>query len=311
MANTLTLTSSVNYAQSFGGFRPLAIGNNLEPVLTAGNLVLQTIISPPFSWNWNRDRVTFPTVLGTQDYKQPAATFGFIEKAAYSIPSATITNTVATGGVATYTAANTFKAGDLVTVTGTTNGSGGFNISGQPIISATAAQFTLNLNLTALTAADTGIATVGTTSEISEMRNILGSGNELGSPVRISPQMDDNAGNITFRLQPAPNRVYSAEVIFQKRIPQLMNSLSSTWAPIPDHYSYLYQPGFLALMMTFYNDPRAETFNRKFVATILGAAEGLEEEQRNIFQAAWLSSVTEMQVSGIKAQQGRQGLGAE
>lgn len=309
MANTITLTSSVNYAQSFGGFRPLAIGNNNEPVLTAGNLVLQTILA--FSWNWNRDRVTFPTTPGIQDYKQPASTFGYIEKAAYSIPAATITNTIANGTVATYTAANTFQVGDLVTVSGTTNGSGGFNISAQPIASATASQFTVNINLSATTAADTGTATVGTTSEISNMRNVLGTGNELGTPTFLAPQVDDNAGNITFRMLPIPNRIYNVEIIYQKRIPQLMNALTSTWAPIPDHYSYLYQPGFLALMMTFWNDPRAEIFNRKFVATVLGAVEGLEEEQKNIFQAAWLSSVTEMQVSGIKAQQGRQGLGAE
>lgn len=311
MSNTLTLQSSINYAQTFGGFRSLNIGVANEPAITAANLVLQTIISPPFCWNWNRSKVNFNTAAGTQDYAQSTATFGFIEKAAYKIPAATITNTVAAGGVATYTAANNFQIGDLVTATGTTNGSGGFNISNQPVASASATQFTVLVNLTATTAADTGIATVGTTSEISEMRNILGTGNELGSPARIAPQIDDNAGNITFRLQPTPDRLYNIETIFQKRIPQLMNALTSTWAPIPDHYSYIYQPGFLALMMAYWSDPRWEQYNRKFVATLLGAAEGLDEDQKNIFQAAWLSSVTEMQVSGIKAQQGRQGMGAE
>lgn len=311
MSTTQTLQSSVNYAQSFGGFRPLAIGNNLEPVITAGNLVLQTIISPPFSWNWNRDKVSFPTVAGTQDYPRPVSTFGFIEKASYKIPAATITNTVAAGGTATYTATNNFQAGDLVTITGTTNGSGVFNITSQTIATATSSQFTVQVSFAQATAADTGTATVGTTSEISNMRNILGTGTELGAPNYLAPQIDDNAGNITFRLLPISDRVYTVETIFQKRVPALMNALSSTWAPIPDHYSYIYQPGFLSLMMAYWNDPRWESFNRKFVATLLGAAEGLDEEQRNIFQAAWLSSVTEMQVSGIKAQQGRQGMGSE
>lgn len=311
MSNTLTLQSSVNWAQAYGGFRPLAIGVNNEPVISSGNLVLQTILAPPFCWNWNRGKVNFTTTAGTQDYVQAAATFGVIEKAAYSIPSATITNTVAAGGVATITATNTFRTGDLVSIVNSTNGTGAFNVTNQPITSATSTQFTFNLNAVAGTAADTGTAIVGTTSEISEMRNILGTGNELGQPNRISPQIDDNSGNITFRLQPCPQRVYNVEVIYQKRIPALMNALTSTWAPIPDHYSYIYQPGFLALMMAYWNDPRWESFNRKFVGALLGAAEGLDEDQKNVFQAAWLSSVTEMQISGIKAQQGRQGIGAE
>src|SRR6267154_2469075 len=228
MATTLTLQSAIDFSQAYGGFRGLAIGTGNQPALTAGNILLTTILSPPFSWNYNRGSVSITTIAGTQDYATASATFGFVEKASYKIPSATITNTALTSGVATYTAANKFQAGDLVTVTGSANGAGIYNVTNQPIFSANATTFTVNINnINVATGADTGTAVVGTTTEISENSTILGSGSELGSPSKIAAQIDDNAGNITFRLLPIPDRVYTVEVIFQKRIPALMANLSS------------------------------------------------------------------------------------
>jgi hypothetical protein len=304
LATTITVAGSIGWSQAFVGFKGLAIGVGSEPAISTANIILQTIIGPPFSWNWNRASVTFTTTAGTQDYVQATTGFGFIEKGSYKIPAATITNTAATGGVATYTSANTFKAGDLVTVTGTTNGSGVFNITNQTVATATSSQFTVNLNASVVSAGDTGTATVGTTTEISEVFNILGTGNELGSPTKLAPQKDDNAGNITYRLLPIPDRTYTVEVIYQQRPTSLINNVSNTWAPIPDHYSYIYQWGFLALIYAYNNDSRWAQASQKFVAGLLGAAEGLEEEEKNIFQNAWLNTITEQQVTSAKAQQG-------
>jgi len=305
VANTITLANSIAWAQAYNGFRSFTIGVGSEPAISSANIILQNLISPPFSWNWNRSKATFTTVVGQQDYTQGVNLFGFIEKASFAIPQATITNTALSAGVATYTANNFFQVGDLVTVVGTTNGSGVFNGKNLQIATASSTQFTvLNSGSTAGSAADTGVATVGTTTELSETETILGTGSEPGQPVRISAQVDDNAGNITFRLQPAPDRIYSVEVIFQKRIPQLINSTASTWAPIPDHYSYIYQWGFLALMYAYNSDPRWAQANQKFVSNLLGAAEGLSEDQKNIFQSAWLNSITEQQFRGLEAQQG-------
>jgi hypothetical protein len=307
MANTITIAQSMNWAQSFVGFKSLAIGASSEPAITSANILIQTILSPPFCWNWNRSSVTLTTTAGTQDYSTAASSFGFIEKASYKIPAAPITNTALTSGVATITAANNFQAGDLVTITGTTNGSGVFNVSNATVKSATASSFTFLLNSTNVASAgDTGTATVGTTTEVSEVLNILGTGSEVGSPAKIAPQVDDNAGNITFRLLPVPDRVYTVEVVFQKRIPSLVTSTSNTWAPIPDHYSFVYQWGFLALMLAYNYDARWVSANRKFVAELLGVAEGLTEQQKNIFQNAWLNTITEQQVKSLEAPQGVQ-----
>jgi hypothetical protein len=315
VANTLTLQNSINWSQTFGGWRGLALGVQNEPAITCANIILQTMLGAPFCWNWNRSSVQFLTTIGIQDYVTVAASFGFIEKASYVLASR-ITNTALTANVATYTSANSFAVGTNVTITGTTNGAGVFNIINQPIVSATSTQFTIAItNSNIGSASDTGTAVLnssgvtGSLTEISNVINVLGSGNELGTPAYIAPQVDDNAGNITFRILAIPDQVYQITIVYQKRIPALMNSLGSTWAPIPDHYSFIYQYGFLALIAAYFSDNRYGFFSQKFVAGLLGAAEGLSEDQKNVFSRAWYNSVTEQQFTNLRTEQGVQGLG--
>lgn len=309
MATTIKISDSINWSMSFGGWKKLNIGTANEPAITSANLILQTIIGPPFTWNWNRANASFLTTVGVQDYVQTLATFGFIEKASY-IPAATITNTALTSNIATYTAVNDFLAGDKVTVTGSTNGAGVFNVTNATIVSASAASFTVAIvSGNVGTASDTGTAISGTYGEVPNITNILGTGNELGPPSFLSPQVDSNNGDITFRILPLPDRIYQVNVVFQKKIPRVLNSTNQTWAPIPDQYSYIYNPGFLALAMAYWNDARWSTFNAKFIGALLGAAEGLSEVHKNLFMTNWLASITEQQNAGIKTQQGSQARG--
>jgi hypothetical protein len=77
-----------------------------------------------------------------------------------ALSTATITNTVLTGGVATYTAANTFAEGQNVSVSGTTNGGGVFNTTGN-VINPTGTTFQLAIDeANVASAADTGTASV-------------------------------------------------------------------------------------------------------------------------------------------------------
>ncbi|HVO91793.1 MAG TPA: hypothetical protein VMT22_03080 [Terriglobales bacterium] len=114
---------------------------------------------------------------------------------------------------------------------------------------------------------------------------------------------DDNAGNITFRVAPAPDANYPAFVTYQKK-PVLMTSLASLWAPIPDEYAYLYNWGFLALACMVISDPRFPIFNQKFMSHLLGAQEGLDEMQKNIFLGNWLDVVKALERAQQKTQQG-------
>jgi hypothetical protein len=56
--------------------------------------------------------------------------------------------------------------------------------------------------------------------------------------------------------------------------------------------------------MAYNNDNRWVECAQKFVAGLLGAAEGLTEDQKNIFQHGWLNMITEQQARGMGVQQG-------
>lgn len=238
MASTVELQATINWASSFVDFTSLNIGSggsSNEPAITNANIILQTILGPPFKWNWNRATVSITTAAGTQDYATSAATFGFLEGA-----SATIS---------------------------------------------------------------------GSSFALKEIKQDLTVGTESGRPQSIAPQIDDNAGNITFRFLPVPDAIYTVVPYFQKRIPGLFTSLSGTWAPIPDQFQYLYSYGFLALAMAYDDDARFPVFNQKFIAHLLGAQQGLSETERNMFLDTWNLITRQEQLSGLKAQQGRQALG--
>lgn len=310
MANTLTISNTMNWCTAFSLGRVLTPFTGNEPALTSANMLLQTILSPPFSWNWNRNNLTFQTSANIQDYvisTTASATFGWIEKAAW-IPSASITNVALTSNVASITANNSFKVGDLVTISGLTTTA--LNVTNVAITTANSTGFNFALtNSNIPSAGDTGTAIAGKYSEISQIQNVLANGTETGSPNSIAPQNDDNAGNITFRLLPTPKSSYQINIIFQKRIPALVTATSNTWAPIPDHYAYIYDWGFLALMMAYNQDPRWAQANQKFVAGLLGIAEGLSEDQKSAFQNAWLNVLTQVNTTQMKSQQGVQSRG--
>lgn len=306
MASTITITNSLNWVQAYALGRSLSAFTASEPAITCANIILQTCIAAPFTWNWNRSSVTFLTTAATQDYIVSAATFGIIEKAGF-VPAASITNVVGSGTVATITANNAFNIGDFVNITGLTHTA--FNVVNAVITAATPTTFSFASVTVQTTVADAGVATSGKVSEITNMMNVLGPGSEPGSPNSLAAQIDDNTGNITFRILPVPDATYQITVVYQKRIPALISSLSTTWAPIPDHYAYIYQWGFLALLAAYSQDPRWSSFNQKFVGMLLGAAEGLDQDQKNIFQKAWLNSITEQQIVGMQASQGVQARG--
>lgn len=70
-----------------------------------------------------------------------------------------ITNTALTSNVATYTADNTFVIGQIVTVTGTANGGGVYNVTRQPVVTATPTTFTIAIiHGNVVSGADTGTA---------------------------------------------------------------------------------------------------------------------------------------------------------
>lgn len=77
MPSTITIQNTITWSASYLDQQPLLI-NGQEPALGSANLILQTILGPPFSWPWNRSIIIFSS--STQDSQQPGLDdFGFLE----------------------------------------------------------------------------------------------------------------------------------------------------------------------------------------------------------------------------------------
>ena len=88
MANTLQ--TSINWAACFVGQIPLSAGTGNEPALSCANMILDTILGPPFRWAFNRNTSTLALISGTQDYTAALTDFGFLERATLTPSSGTI-----------------------------------------------------------------------------------------------------------------------------------------------------------------------------------------------------------------------------
>lgn len=295
LLSTVTINDTISWAKQFGFNREQAIGNSLEPALSTANIVAQTILGPPFSWWWNNEDLVFtcnPTLA-----------------------TASLTNVVVAANIATFTANNTFNAGQEV-IFGTITGTASTFLNGQilEVLSASGTQFTARVSVTTYgTAGNTGTITAATTQDYvvpgSEFSHIdwaavqdinstpakwmeltvqdrLSLDSTQGRPAFINAQSQDDSGNVTFRVMPAPNRAYPVALNIMKTAPRII-SLNQTWAPLPDFMQYIYNWGFLTLSWAFADDPRVGWANGKFTSAILARQGGLTDTERNIFLNNW------------------------
>ena len=119
-------------------------------------------------------------------------------------------------------------------------------------------------------------------------------------PARIAAVFDDDQGNITFRLFPAPDKVYAVVVEYQNAA-TLFTSTTNTWTPIPDYLSYIWNTGFDYKAYEYMSDPRQAAAGQLFYTQIAAVAEGLDSTQRNIWLQDKINSVREL----AAVQQGR------
>jgi hypothetical protein len=100
-------------------------------------------------------------------------------------------------------------------------------------------------------------------------------------PQNISAELIGSLG-VTFRLMPVPDKAYPVAITMQQSVP-LITSINATWSPIPDDLGYVYNLGLLAFMYEFANDSRWAPTRQRFIAGLLGAAEGLSATEIDIF----------------------------
>lgn len=138
---------------------------------------------------------------------------------------------------------------------------------------------------------------------ITNLKNILGKSSVQAKPTSAAAMSDPSTTSISFRLLPTPDKIYSVELFYQ-RAATLFTGLTQTWTPIPDHLSFVYNQGFLAFAAMYADDARWQIALQRFLASLIGVSEGLDEVQKNIFLETWLGSSSQSVASQLKAQIG-------
>jgi hypothetical protein len=124
-------------------------------------------------------------------------------------------------------------------------------------------------------------------------------------PVSIAARLDNNAGLITFRLLPVPDKIYTVTVTSQNAAPSFVN-LADTWTPIPDYLSYVYQQGFLAKAYEYFADERFSEAIQLFIKQTIAANAGLTDTQVNLFMAERIDTQRQELNNQQKTQLGNQ-----
>jgi hypothetical protein len=239
ISTTNTLQNTANWLTAFIVQRPTTgvgqVAN--EPFLTSANYAMQTILAPPFRWEWNRrsNKNAITTVIGQADYSVALSDFGWLEKAT------------------------------LINASPAPN---------QP------ANFEL------------------------EVFEILAVDGQQNRPGKIAVLLDDNNGNITFRLFPIPDAVYTINLDYQKA-PILATGLTALWAPIPDKMSFLYERFMMAQLQMMYNQQLGLSNLEIFFRQLVGAAEGLTDMERAIFLEDALRPIRMRQSELLNVEQGK------
>lgn len=81
MASTNKLQRTIAYCSQFVRNAPLVFSGTNDPAFFNADWVRQFILSPPFSWRWNRGVITINLTQGVQDYVVNTPNFGWMERA--------------------------------------------------------------------------------------------------------------------------------------------------------------------------------------------------------------------------------------
>jgi len=139
-----------------------------------------------------------------------------------------------------------------------------------------------------------------------EVAQVMPKDTRQNRPRYIMPILDDNAGNITFRLVPTPDAAYAINLTYQKVWPLATGLGAATWSPIPDRYAFLYERGLLAHMQGMYSAQLYAINIELFWRQLVGAAEGLTETEKAIFLEDKLRQFRTQQAGTMSVPQGRQ-----
>lgn len=101
-------------------------------------------------------------------------------------------------------------------------------------------------------------------------------------PISVAPVYDDGSGHITFRFNSVPDQSYTSWFDYQRRAPTV-TSFAQTFEPVEDDFAFLFQKGMLSEGALLVSDARFTIWRREWIAGLLAAQDGLDEQAKSIF----------------------------
>jgi hypothetical protein len=292
-----TLTSTINFAQPFVQYSPLTAGLGLEPAVSIASMIRNTMLTAPMTWNWNRKEdsslVTKPNV---QDYTVPLTDFGFLEKASLTDGQGN-TNEVKyiynTNALSKTTTASTQRPDHLSVMSYVPGVSVGLRFLGVP---GQAYTVTLTYQLNAPQFGPYVIQSAANANGPNTAYTGIFTPQSLpvGQPVTVvgfgtsaSPSPNDG---VFIVVSCTATQLVLANAAGVSAVPSPQASaVNTSWAPIPDNYSDIYNNLFLSEVLANVEDPRAQIYRQRGVASLLAKQDGLNEMQKNAFSQLWLA----------------------
>jgi hypothetical protein len=264
-----------------------------EPAVSIASMIRNSMMNAPNTWFWNRNEVTFLTVVGQQDYTLATMPdLSFVEKVSLTDDQG-----------------NVYEIKDVYNNSALAVSSFQQRPSAMSVESSSIISTVLNYKLRFLGVPDK-IYTVTVTYQklapqfgpffISSAANASG-GNTVytGTFDTISFPVGDTAivtGFVTHAVNNGSFTVVSVTstsltLANAAGVAETIQAYVSdfSWAPIPDQYSDVYNNLFLAEALAVVDDPRAQLYRQRGIAAFLSKASGLTEMQKNVFVQQWLA----------------------
>ena len=308
-----TLLNSTYYAQPFVQYAPLTAGYGLEPSTSICSMIRNSLLSAPITWYFNRNELTFSTVVGQQDYPTSITSndFSFIEKVALTDDQGNVyelkdsLNNTALAVSSFQQRPSACSAQKVYYTTGQQYVN--FRFLGVPdkIYTVTVTYQKLQPQFGPFAITSAANASGGNTAYTGTFDTYS---LPTGAPVVVTGFTGSMiVNNGTFSVVSC-----TSTTLTLNNSAGVSNSASAfavniSWSPLPDSFSDIYNNLFLSEMLAVNDDVRAQQYRARGVAAFLAKASGLTEMQRNVFLTQWQMRMAQAQSMTQFIQQGNQG----
>ena len=308
-----TLQHSINFAKTYIQYSPLQAGFGQEPAVSIGSMIRNSLLNPPLTWYFNRNEVTFSTVVGQQDYTLATVSdLAFVETVSLTDDEGNIFeikdiyNNKALGVSSFQQRPSAISVSVSSVIANVLNYK--FRFLGVPekIYTVTVTYQKLSPQFGPFFITSCGNAGGGNTTYTGTFDVISF---PVGATAIVTGFQTNAVNNGSFIVVSVTNT--SLVLANTAGIAETASAFVSnfSWDPIPNQYSDVYNNLFLAEALATVDDARAQLYRQRGVAAFLAKATGLTEMQKNVFVQQWLARANERQADAGLITTGNTGRG--